>query len=86
VEGDVKRSTWLACEGILGDLTLFFAWVFPIVSALLRGSFILANHQIDPRPRVKLNRDLGTNTTISMAPNFILENPFLCPGEQDMVQ
>jgi hypothetical protein len=46
VEGDFKRSTWLACEGIMGNMTLFFAWVVPIVSALLRGSFILANHQI----------------------------------------
>ena len=44
--GDIKPLTWLACEGIRGNLTLFFAWVFPSVSALVLAArfFILANH------------------------------------------
>jgi hypothetical protein len=68
VEGDVKRSTWLACEGIMGNMTLFFAWVFPSVSALLRGSFILANHQI-MLGRFCLPLVTETNTAVKTAPN-----------------
>jgi hypothetical protein len=81
VEGDVKgRLGWRVRE-FLGNLMLLFAWAFPIVSALLRGSFILANHQISPGSLV-LNCDFGIKVANSMlVPNpvrargFSLQNP-----------
>jgi len=41
VEGDIKLSTWLACEGIWENLTLFFAW-FPIASALMLAAWFVS--------------------------------------------
>jgi hypothetical protein len=52
----------------MGNMTLFFAWVFPSVSALLRGSFILANHQI-MLGRFCLPLVTETNTAVKIAPN-----------------
>jgi hypothetical protein len=52
----------------MGNMTLFFAWVFPSVSALLRGSFILANHQII-LGRFCLPFVTETNTAFKISPN-----------------
>jgi hypothetical protein len=68
------RLGWRVRE-FLGNLMLLFAWAFPIVSALLRGSFILANHQIVPGFRV-LNCDFGIKVTDSI----LVPNPFRARG------